>query len=741
MASGSWNFGTSNQYITGRIRWSSKSNGSNANTSTVTAYLDYMKSSSSTAATYGTFNGAISINGSSGAVSKYITLSANNSWVNVGARTVTVAHNNDGSKSTAIAASGGISGTSFGSSSTSKSVALDKIPRYANITTWKNTAVTQTSATFQWGADASCSAVYYMIGNGSWTATSGTTFTISGLAPNTSYSVKLKVKRSDSGLETTSSALTVKTKPIASVSNTALTFDIGKNLPLTLINYDLNASTFSFHVERDDGTWTDSLLTASSEKNVQSVTFPLSSIADTLYSCCTTKNEMKFKLSCGTTISGKFYENISYGTACVTGSNPVFSAYTYRNTDTATSGVLQNAAYIIQNYGNMQVQISAANRASAKNHAIINEYITTVTDAKNEIKKQLHTPYSAGEVLIDIGTMAEHGSYNINIHALDSRGNTSATVTKTYHVLPYSRPATKITLGRINEFEKEVTIDFSSIYSKLKIGTASKNNQFNVKYRYAEVGTTYGNTYTTVAGIKNSDAPGSSTDSKATLLKDSSSDPFITLDIEKSYNFEFVISDRITTTTETTMVDKGIPIFMPCDNGKVTVGMLPDFDSNADFQVGTDIMATDSKGTQRLILDEIDKTNADLSLTNKSFSTLSSKVDENCSFEQIGSWRVYKYASGKAEAYYCQNFGTVALTGNKAAGVYTHNDFVTKTFTIPTGIFKTAFYADVNVLTSGYTSCQVCGLTSTTCSIRIWSSYATTVSNLNVFLKIVGLWR
>ncbi|WP_207669414.1 hypothetical protein, partial [Extibacter muris] len=134
-------------------------------------------------------------------------------------------------------------------------------------------------------------------------------------------------------------------------------------------------------------------------------------------------------------------------------------------------------------------------------------------------------------------------------------------------------------------------------------------------------------------------------------------------------------------------------------------------------------------------------TNADLSLTNKSFSTLSSKVDENCSFEQIGSWRVYKYASGKAEAYYCQNFGTVALTGNRAAGVYTHNDFVTKTFTIPTGIFKTAFYADVNVLTSGYTSCQVSGLTSTTCSIRIWSSYATTVSNLNVFLKVVGLWR
>ena len=612
MASGSWNFGTSNQYITGRVRWSSKSNGSSANTSTVTAYLDYMKSSSSTAATYGTFKGAISINGSSGSISKSLTLSANNSWVNVGSRTVTVAHNSDGSKSIAIAASGGISGTSFSSSSTSKSVALDKIPRYASITIWKNTAVTQTSATFQWAANASCNAVSYMIGNGSWVATSGSTFTISNLAPNTSYSVKIKVRRADSGLETTSGAVTVKTKPIASISNSTLDFNIGEDLPLTLINYDLNASTLKFNVEQDDGTWTSDLFSADSPLNAGSITLPLSELSDTLFSCCTTKNEMKFKISCGTTLGSTYYENIFYGTAHVTDSNPAFSDYTYGNADTATSEVLQNAEYLIQNYGNMQVQISKANQAVSKNHATVTEYVVSVTTSADEVKKQLKADYSADELLIDLGTLSESGDYKINVYAQDSRGNISDTVTKTFHVLPYSRPATKITLGRINEFEKEITIDFSAVYSKLQIGTASKNDSLSVKYRYAEVGTTFEESYIDITGINRTDTPGSTTDFKASYIKNTSDDPFTTLDIEKSYNFEFVISDRVVTTTEFTMVDKGIPIFMPCDNGKVTVGMLPELDSTADLQVGTDIMATDSAGNQRLILDEIDKTNANL---------------------------------------------------------------------------------------------------------------------------------
>lgn len=570
-----------------------------------------MKSSSSTAATYGTFNGSISINGSAGGISQYITLYANNSWVNVGSRTVTVGHDNDGSKSTSIAASGGISGTSFGSSSTSNGVALDKIPRYANITIWKNTSVTQTSATFQWSADAACSAVHYMIGNGPWIGTSGNTFTIPSLAPNTSYSVKIKVQRMDSGLETTSNTITVKTQPIASISNANLEFEIGKNLTFTLIDYNLNASSLIFDVECDDNTWTSGLLSIASGINVQNVTLPLSNIADTLYRCCKTKNEMRFKISCGTTIGKTFYENISYGTAHIVDSNPIFTNYTYSNIDAETSSVLQNSSYIIENYGNMQVQISPSNQAHPKNQALIIGYITTVTNEKDEIKKQIKTEFSTNNISINLGTLSEAGDYKINIYAIDSRGNKTATISKVFYVLPYSRPAARIALSRINEFEKEITIDFSTVYSRLKLGDTNKNSPLTMKYRYAEAGEAFTNSYTAVTGITSKDI--SSSDQLAAYIKNTAANPFIkNLETEKSYNFEFVISDRITAITERFMVDKGIPIFMPCDNGKVTVGMLPDVNSNADFQVGTDIMATDIGGKKRLILEELDSINHEL---------------------------------------------------------------------------------------------------------------------------------
>lgn len=128
MASGSFTGTTSNKYITARIVWSSTVNLTN-NTSSVTATLSYRKSSSSTAATYGTGEFSIRINGVSRAFTKHVDLDPDNSWVAVGSFTTTVEHTSDGSKSIQISGHGGIPGLSFSSTSCSATVILDKIPR------------------------------------------------------------------------------------------------------------------------------------------------------------------------------------------------------------------------------------------------------------------------------------------------------------------------------------------------------------------------------------------------------------------------------------------------------------------------------------------------------------------------------------------------------------------------------------------------------------------------------------
>ncbi|MBO7309498.1 MAG: hypothetical protein J6V38_07705 [Kiritimatiellae bacterium] len=128
MASGSFTGTTGNKYIKARIVWSSTPNTLN-NRSSVTATLYYGKSSSSSSATYGTIECALTINGSTKSFSQRVTLNPNDTWVAVGSHTVTVNHSTDGAKSIVISASGGIPGLTFSSTNCSATVILDKIPR------------------------------------------------------------------------------------------------------------------------------------------------------------------------------------------------------------------------------------------------------------------------------------------------------------------------------------------------------------------------------------------------------------------------------------------------------------------------------------------------------------------------------------------------------------------------------------------------------------------------------------
>lgn len=129
MASGSFTGTTGNKHITAKIEWSSTPNVL-TNKSSLTVSLYYKKSSSSTAATYGTGSFTISIDYQTDATfSQYIRLEPNDTWVLAATRTVTVSHKSDGSMSLSISADGGIPGLSFSSTSCFATVILDKIPR------------------------------------------------------------------------------------------------------------------------------------------------------------------------------------------------------------------------------------------------------------------------------------------------------------------------------------------------------------------------------------------------------------------------------------------------------------------------------------------------------------------------------------------------------------------------------------------------------------------------------------
>ena len=125
-------------YLSGQIAWSSVSNGTGENTSTVTAQLQIQRSALN--ATTGTFSGTLTVGSTTEAFSWFGTLPSY-TWVTVKTVTATVSHNANGNGSCYMyALVNGPTGTSMEGTSVSgaASVTPDPIIRYASIVSVTN---------------------------------------------------------------------------------------------------------------------------------------------------------------------------------------------------------------------------------------------------------------------------------------------------------------------------------------------------------------------------------------------------------------------------------------------------------------------------------------------------------------------------------------------------------------------------------------------------------------------------
>lgn len=131
MASGTITGSTSNEYIASKIEWTSTPTTS-TNSSKVTATL-YYKRTNSGYTTYGEGAFGLTIGGMFGGGRATLTITEN-AWVKAVSVTKTIAHNDDGSKTITISASGSIGGTTLTSTSCAGQARLDTIPRVSSFT-------------------------------------------------------------------------------------------------------------------------------------------------------------------------------------------------------------------------------------------------------------------------------------------------------------------------------------------------------------------------------------------------------------------------------------------------------------------------------------------------------------------------------------------------------------------------------------------------------------------------------
>lgn len=545
MASGTINL-TQSGTLQGYISWTSTSNGSAANTSNVTAKLYIRKDpTSTTQPTYGYWTFRLTINGSTyGTTSWYG--SVGQSYVNIASYTLNnVAHNADGSKSITISGScTGPSGTSMsGYTATGSGTAvLDKIPRYATVTQ-SSTAKTETTITIKWTSDSTIDYVWYKIGTGSWTAvgsvnTSSGTYTISGRAANTAYTIYTRVRRKDSQLTTDSSGLSVTTYAYP-YCTTAPNFVIGNSVTLSFYNPLKRQFSFSIvanGIELTDGDWKTTGtsytgLAATVTQNRLYATIPNAKSAT-----------YNVKVTYGSVVSTKTGGTYSVNT---TTNAPSVTGLTYADTNTTTKAITENDQQIIRNKSTVRYTVTGA---AAKNSA-------TVASVKVTVNGLTYTLSASGSSYVG-GNAVINSASNVTATATvtDSRGLT-ATTTLMVQMLDWIKPTAIINMQRLNNFYSTTNINVDADYSSL-----DGKNTITITYRAGIQGS---GAYT-VTGTLQDNVPGS-----------------FEADNEQNWSVQVTVEDLFDSTTYTLSLGRGIPIvFYDVDKSSVGINTFPSHDNS-----------------------------------------------------------------------------------------------------------------------------------------------------------------
>lgn len=494
MASKTFAMSSSKSWVAGQVVVSSSSNGSEKNSSNITITLQGRRTDGGKSYNAFASNFYIAIDGVIVATDTNGCTVSGTSWQNILTYSETIDHNNDGTKSITITVGGNITETSFSFNETSSTFDLDSIPRYATITKFENIGVTQTTATFDWWCDVGCSALQYKIGNGDWIDSNGIPFTVTGLSPGTTYNIKINVKRADSGLWTESSAVSITTEPIAILTDASgFKFDIGEDLSFAVNYADKNDSIAKVYYLNSDNIWTlfentfDELTFA---VGTTDITFSFSENADLLYSLCPNSNELSIKIDFGTILDEVEYFNSYIGTACVTNSNPIFTNFICENIDSTTIDILgeENKTYIPSGHGLMRISIdNNTSKAIAQNFATIKYYDVSVLHPNGYTFIQRNIDEVNQDITIDISGLTAVGEYKAKVVAWDSRNNCSEEVVRSFYVIDYHAPNTVINASRLNGFDSEILLQFTSTYSLLLLNSVAYNEIISIKYRTQSV--------------------------------------------------------------------------------------------------------------------------------------------------------------------------------------------------------------------------------------------------------------
>ena len=548
-----------------RLRYKANSNSASTNKTNITVQLQ-VRTTKSAYNTYGP-NQTTTIQGTALSAKKISKFTVN-SWVTFGERTFDVAHESNGTKTITLSGSFKTTATtsSYGqyalkSGSVSVSVELPTIPRYAAITAFSLSRTINT-ITMSYSVDSTIDSTQYSLNNGSWTAyPSGGIIT--GLSPATTYNVKIRVKRTDSQLWTTTDNKSITTYDYAKITE-APNINIGNSATVKYTNpggyttvvgiYNTAGSVaIAEYRSTSGGTYTFSFTTTE---------------INNMYAQTPKANQVTLRYYLRTTCNGSNYYDYVDRTFSVVNSDPIFSNFTYQDINSKTLALTGDSSKIIKKYSNLKVTISAANKMVAKNSATPVNY--------NVIAGSSSVSVAYSSTADVTGTINNVNSNDVTVYAVDSRGNQTPK-SKSFSVVDYTECSIKtLRIDRVDGVGENIQLTMTGTYSTANFGTTTNNIKTAQLRMKAKTASNYGDWVSILNRLSISGG-------KITADNITISD--VTFALGTEYDVQIRIADELAEDIETASISDGTVLWSAVKGKGVNFGGLYDPDEGGELQV------------------------------------------------------------------------------------------------------------------------------------------------------------
>ena len=362
---------------------------------------------------------------------------------------------------------------------TSGTYQLDVAPAYTSITGFSVGALSETSVKFNWSAANTVDYIWYSTNNGSsWTGvdvadgTSGS-FDVGGLAADTGYNFRIRVRRKDSQLTTDSGAYYAATYAYPYLTSVP-EFTVGNSLTIGIYNPLGRSCTISVigdnGVEHNCGTITGATISPFNDddwKNIWYSTLPSK-----------TQGTYKARLVCSTgnvnhvSRAVKYYLDTSDS-----GFKPAFTDNEIINVVNTANTTIAGSNKFIKNHNSL----SGVIKPMTAQRSARGSYYNVSSSGLATVKKD----YSSSNIDFVLGNMSTN---TFNVTAVDSRGFTT-TRSKTIDLVDYNNPGvTTSKITRQNGIGTKVVLAFTGVYTNWS-GLPKTNSIQSIRYKIGASGT------------------------------------------------------------------------------------------------------------------------------------------------------------------------------------------------------------------------------------------------------------